>query len=164
MLTERLFWTQRIESTCAFHLQRNNSDLRFAAVITSSKHRVVIITFYQNPHTIDNKFLLRWGLRSASYSFMNATRNPKRNLNLPSVLKCSKLFPKVPNPASEARIADPFPLPKKFASWPHARGHAPWAKSFNEVYTSDAGHIGRNDAGTKGTCLWVSRSKSIHWL
>ncbi len=114
MLTVKLYGAQRIESTCAFHLQRYNSDLRFAAVITSSKHRVVIITFYQNPHTIDNKFLFRWGLRSASYSFMNATRNPKRNLNLPSVLKCSKLFTSVPNPVPKARFATPFPVPKRF--------------------------------------------------
>ncbi len=86
MLTVKLYGTRRIEGSCPFHLQSYNSDLRFAAVITGFKHRVVIIIFYQNPQTIDNKFLFRWGLRSASYSFMNATRNPKKDLNLPSVL------------------------------------------------------------------------------
>ncbi len=67
MLTVKLYYTQRIEGSCAFHLQRYNSEIRFAAVITSSKPRVVMIIFYQNPHTIDNKFLIWSGFRSVSY-------------------------------------------------------------------------------------------------
>jgi len=43
---------------------------------------------------------------------MNAARNPKKNLTLPPVLHCSKLFPNLPIPAFKAPVAATFPMPK----------------------------------------------------
>ncbi len=48
---------QWIDDSREVHLSRYNSAQRLSAAITSSKQRVVIITFYQNRHTIDNNFL-----------------------------------------------------------------------------------------------------------